>query len=150
MTRNEYDEHQQRLDEQLRAGMELLQAAHRQQVRALDLLWAAGAGEEVPIRRTEEKPSAGKLPAPSPRPARARRRAGELYEEVRALLPQVPEVFDRNHVCDVLGCAPDRTSLLRVFEELAEEGILSVEQRGTGRDPTRYRKRSASVRETQG
>jgi hypothetical protein len=38
MTRDDYEERRKRMDEELRAGIELLQAAHAAQVRALDLV----------------------------------------------------------------------------------------------------------------
>ena len=68
MTREEYEERRRRLDEELRAGRELLEASHRAQVRALDLHWAAEQGSAVPDLPPAEK--------------RPRRPAPELYEAV--------------------------------------------------------------------
>lgn len=48
MTRQEYEERRRRLDEELSAGRELLEASHRAQVRALDLHWAAEQGSAAP------------------------------------------------------------------------------------------------------
>ena len=51
MTHDEYVQRKQRLDEQLRGGIELLQAAHRQQVRALDLVWMTSARRPTRYRK---------------------------------------------------------------------------------------------------
>lgn len=153
MTRAEYDERKRRLDEQLRAGVELLEAAHRQQVRALDLVWMTTADEAVELSwfsaeapsRTESQPAAASSPAPpAPPPKPARRTAGQLSGEVQAAIAQLPEVFDRNDLCRVLGYEPDRGSLYRTLQELVFEDVLVVERFGSGRTPTRYKKVNAS------
>lgn len=140
MTRDEYEQRKQRLDEQLRAGIELLQAAHQRQVRALDVLWMTGGEEGVKIPLLAEAPAAAPLPVPPPAPPRARRGAGELFSEVLEALANVPEVFTRSHVCAQLGYEPDRGSLYRVLQELIAEGFLALQLRGQGRTPARYRK----------
>ncbi|HYN22787.1 MAG TPA: hypothetical protein VE078_17635 [Thermoanaerobaculia bacterium] len=43
MTRDEYERRKGRLEEQLRAGIELMESAYRAQVRALDLVWMVQA-----------------------------------------------------------------------------------------------------------
>jgi hypothetical protein len=137
MTHDEYEQRQRQLDEQLRAGIELLEAAHRQQTRALDLIWRSFSGEEpgvrpgVPVSAEPRRPS--------------RRRAWELAGEIQEALAGVPEVFDRNHVCQALGFEPDRSSLFRALEDLVRNGSLAVEELGSGRTPTRYRKTGAAV-----
>jgi|SRR6185295_5511179 len=147
MTRNEYEQRMQRLDEQLRTGIELLQTAHRQQVRALELVWTTSAEEDAEIPKAGVRPAAQPIARAPARPPR--RRAWELYNEVRGVLARVPEVFDRNHVCEQLGYEPDRGSLHRVLQELIAARILSLEARGEGRTPTRYRKTNASPREAE-
>jgi len=47
MTRDDYEERRKHLDEGLRAGIELLQAAHAAKVRALDLVWMS-SGDQAP------------------------------------------------------------------------------------------------------
>jgi hypothetical protein len=145
MRRDEYEERKQTLDEQLDAGIELLRAAHRQQVRALDLIWMTTAEEDggvsVPGETPAAIPAAEAAPESMPEAAPApRRRAWELYGEILDALEHVPEIFDRGHVCERLGFEPDRGSLYRAFQELVEEGILSVHAKGEGRHPTRYKK----------
>jgi hypothetical protein len=152
MTREEYDERRRRLDEQLRAGVELLEAAHRQQVRALDLVWMTTAEGDVELRRfpaAAPSPSVAQTavaaPAPPASPPKPRRRsAGQLQGEVRSVLPGLPELFDRNDVCRVLGHEPERGTLYRVLQELQDEGLIGTEHAGSGRTPTRYRRLRAS------
>lgn len=70
----------------------------------------------------------------------ARRSLGQVYADVEAALPQLPEVFDRNHVRQRLGYEPDRGALYRVLNELVAEGSLRVEARGGGQTPTTHRR----------
>src|SRR4029450_5253976 len=123
------------------------QTAHRQQVEALDLLWSTGAEEGEDPAAAELRPAAPFQPASAQpqAPARPRRRrAWELYGEVRGVLGKGPEVFDPNHICEQPGYEAERASLFRTLEQLRDEGILARESWGTGRTPTRYRKRKAS------
>jgi hypothetical protein len=129
MTRDEYEASKARIEEHLRAGVELLQAVYRQQMEALELVWAAGTEEPAAIVPA----GAQEIPAP-------RRRAGELYNEVVEAILNVPEVFHRGHVCDQLGYQPDRGSLFRALREMVEEGLLAIQSRGDNRRPTLYRR----------
>lgn len=140
MTHDEYEQRKRRLEEELRAGVELLEAAHRHQLRALHLVWAAAGGEGVEI-----PPPAATAPAPPVAPPQPIRRGPwELLDDVRNALAEVPETFDRNDICRVLGYEPDRGSLYRTLLELENDGILSVQHRGEGRLPTRYRRTGSS------
>ena len=127
MNREEYEERRRRLDEELRAGMELLEASHRAQVRALELHWAAEEGSAVPV------------PGPPPE-KRPRRPALELYETVLERLGDLPEVFTKEDLCRALGETPDRRALYRVMTDLAREGWVRIEERGAGRVPSSYRR----------
>jgi hypothetical protein len=145
MTRNQYEQHKQRLEEQLRAGIQLLENAYQAQVRALELVWMlqaeAGGGLEAFVSpEPAPSPSPAKQETPPP-PSRPRRRGtGELEEDVRAVLPRLPETFTRRDVCDALGFEPDRGSLYRILQDLAREGNLRVESVGAGQTPTIYRR----------
>ncbi|HSS52673.1 MAG TPA: hypothetical protein VLX28_27345 [Thermoanaerobaculia bacterium] len=143
MTQDEYERRKQRLAKELQDGMEMLEAAHRCQLRALELVWAATGGDGMAILTSVMTPAAPPEPA-APVPAApsrpARRKAGELIEGVRIALTQVPEVFDRNDICQALGYDPDRGSLYRVFRELQAEGSMVVESDGSGSAPTVYKK----------
>ena len=71
---------------------------------------------------------------------RRRQKAGELYHDVLAALPGLPEPFTQSNVCQAIGYAPDRGSLYRVLQELRIEGSLAIQSSGSGSQPTRYRK----------
>lgn len=140
MTRNEYEQRKRRLDDQLREGVELLKAAHRQQMRALELVWMTMAEEDpaLPQAPPQEAAVDRQAPAPAEPPRPVRRRAGQLNEEVEGILDALPEVFDRNDVAEALGYEPDRGSLYRVLQDLARSGVLAVEKAGAGKVPTTY------------
>jgi hypothetical protein len=144
MTRNEYETQLRQLDEQLRQGIELLQTAHRQQVRALEMVWhLSGEGESgMPLAAGTAAPPT-RAAAPEP-PAKPRRKAAdELLDEILRVLPDLPEVFDRNQIGERLGYTPDRGSIHRVLRELVAEGVLAMVSFGQGRVPSRYRKAQA-------
>jgi hypothetical protein len=140
MTQNEYEHYRRRLDEQLASGIELLKAAHAQQVHALELVWKMGSSEE-PVRAAAPAPEAPRAAAAPARPSRtARRKAWELINAIEDALPGLPEVFDRRAVIQALGYEPDRGSLYRALQELSYEGVIVQEEIGGGRVPTTYRK----------
>jgi hypothetical protein len=147
MTRDEYEKRNRRLEEELRAGVELLETAYRHQVRALQLVWAAAGGDvEIPpsvVATFPGGPAAAApafpaLPAAPPQPAR--RGSWDLYNDVQDALDEAPEVFDRNDICRILGYEPNRGSLYRTLQELIQDGDCALEERGSGKMPTRYRK----------
>jgi hypothetical protein len=147
MTRDEYEQRQRRLEEELRAGVALLETAYRHQVRALQLVWTAAGGDvEIPPSvvaafpgvPASAAPGFPALPAAPPQPAR--RSAWGLFNDVQDALDEAPEVFDRNDICRILGYEPNRGSLYRTLQELIEDGACALEERGTGKVPTRYRK----------
>jgi len=141
MTREQYEQRKQRLDEQLRSGIELLEAAHRQQVRALEMVWSMSAEEALPSRVPAAEAASLRSVPGAPAPSRPRRRdAGELEDEVEAALADLPEEFDRNDMCRALGYEPERGSLYRVLEALRMDGRIAIRSAGSGRTPTRYRK----------
>ena len=137
MTREEFEERRRRLDEELRAGVELLEASHRARVRALEHLWTEEGGASEPQPLT--KPA---LPAAKPR-----RPAWQLHNAVVRALEHLPEVFSKDDLCRVLGETPDRRALFRVMQDLILEKRLEIAERGSGRFSTSYRqlRRSADV-----
>jgi hypothetical protein len=149
MTRNEYELHKRRLEEQLRAGIQLLETAYQAQVKALDLVWmlqVEAAGELKALVSSPEPapmPSPPKEETPAPSSPPRRRSIGGLEADVRAALPHLPERFTRRDVCSALGYEPDRGSLFRILQELVQEGSTRVETVGTGQIPTVYRKTGA-------
>jgi hypothetical protein len=132
MTRDEYERRKRRLEEQHREGVALLEAAYRQQLRALELVWMTN--EEVLPAPPPEAPAP---PPPSPPP---RRPAWALIEDLERVLPGLPETFDRNDVCRAIGYEPDRGTLFRILQDLVVDGVLVLQQRGSGKHPSVYRK----------
>jgi hypothetical protein len=136
MTREDYEEQKRRLAEQHRALLEMVETAHQTQLRALEIVWRMMSGEgtaEVP------RPAAA-APLSSAPPARRRQKAGELYHDVVAALPGLPDLFTQSDVCAAIGYTPDRGSLYRTLQELREQGSLAVQSSGSGSQPTRYRR----------
>lgn len=140
MTRDEYEARKRRLEQELRAGTELLQAAFQTQLRALEMVWMAFSGE--PVSTPAPAPPAPPAPEAVPAVPPKRRSLGQLHADVSAALPELPEVFDRNHVLQRIGYEPDRVALYRVLNELVTDGNLLVEERGGGQTPTKYRRTS--------
>lgn len=139
MRRDEYEQRKQRLETQLREGIALLESAHRQQLRALELVWMTTAEEDLALGAA---PAAAVPVAPAPP---SRRTPWEIIQDLAAALPKVPEVFDRNRLHEALGYEPDRSSLHRILQQLVGNGNLKVERPGRGRVPTAYRKTGADV-----
>lgn len=135
MTRDEYEARKRRLEEELRSGMELLQAAFQTQFRALEMVWMGASGETV------STPQAAAVPPPAPEAKRpARKSIGEVYTDLVAALPSLPETFDRGDICRAIGYEPDRVALYRLLKELVQDGKLRVQVRGEGRKATKYRR----------
>ena len=136
MTRDEYDARKRRLEEELRSGMELLQAAFQTQFRALEVVWMGASGEPVAMPRAA--PATAAPPPEEKRPAR--RSVGEVYTDLVTALPSLPETFDRGDICRAIGYEPDRVALYRLMRELVQDGTLRVQVRGEGRKATKYRR----------
>ena len=146
MTRNQYEQHKQRLEEQLRAGIQLLESAYQAQVRALELVWmlqAEAGGEALVSPQPAAAPSPAKQKTPLASNQPRRRGIANLEVDVRAALPQLPETFTRRDVCRALGYEPDRGSLYRILQELVQKGSIGVQSVGEGQKPTVYRKAGA-------
>jgi hypothetical protein len=139
MTREVFERRKQKLEEELQSGIELLQAAHRVQMRALEMVWMLAAEEAGEVSR----------PVPAPREPREPERAStrdqskglaEVEEDLRAVREQLPDVFDRSDVVQALGYEPDRRMLYKLLQGMLRAGELVLEVRGLGRTPSRYRK----------
>ena len=101
MTRDDYEERRKHMDEERRAGIELLQAAHAAQVRALDLVWMS-SGDQAPA----VAPPPGEPMAPSALQAPAKKKRqpiGQLYEGVCAA---VAACFASCRSCWRRSCSP--------------------------------------------
>ncbi|MEO6194223.1 MAG: hypothetical protein ABIS20_14540 [Thermoanaerobaculia bacterium] len=137
MTREDYEEQKRRLAEQHRALLEMVETAHQTQLRALEIVWRmmSGEGSAEPL-----PPRAAAAPPPAAAPARRRQKAGELYHDIVAAFPRLPESFTQADVCGAIGYTPDRGSLYRVLQELRQQGHLARQSSGSGNQPARYRR----------
>ena len=144
MTRDEYERRKQRIEEQLRAGIALMESAYQAQIRALDLVGMVQA-EEAP------RSSQGSQASPAQQPLRPpdkppRKRAPEVDDDIRAAFARLPESFTRGDVCEILGYEPERGALYRSLQLLTRSGALRVESPGRGQRATIYRKTGADLR----
>ncbi|HTG34301.1 MAG TPA: hypothetical protein VLB76_15340 [Thermoanaerobaculia bacterium] len=142
MTREDYEEQKRRLAEQHRALLEMVETAHQLQLRALEIVWRMMSGEgtaEALPPPVVPRPAAAAPLSPAP-PARRRQKAGELYHDVLAALPGLPDPFTQSDVCGAIGYTPDRGSLYRTLQELRIQGSLAVQSSGSGSQPTSYRR----------
>jgi hypothetical protein len=148
MTRDEYEERKRRIEAHHRFSSELIDAARQQELRALELVWMTTAegsfGRSLPRMPSEEAILLSVSSAPPGKgtpPAKAPRRAlWEVVEKVVEVLPGLPELFDRNDICQAIGYELDRGTLFRVFERLVDEGRVKRVTRGEGRIPSQYRR----------
>jgi hypothetical protein len=132
----EYRRLRRQLDEELRAGIEMLRTGHRAKVEALEALWIEPA-VEVPAA----EPATRETSVPAARqPPEGRRTPGEIRAEVVAALAKLGEVFEKSDLCRAMGYEPHRSSLHRVIEDMLRDGELETESSGAGRRATRYRK----------
>lgn len=143
MTREQFEARKLRLEEERQAAMDLIQASHDTQLRALEMVWMGFSGEPATMPSPLPPPPP---PAAAPVPVMAapqkppRPHPSQIYQDVTAALLGLPEVFHRNHVCKAIGYEPDRVALYRVLNELVEDGKLSIQVRGEGKKPTQYRR----------
>lgn len=148
MNSHEYETRRRALDEELEAGLELLRAAHRAKVRAIDYVWMTSPENRnllppgaVPSPVGEVSPPAARPVEPtSAAPPRRRWRTVDLQTAIEDALDTLPEVFDRNDLAKALGSTPDRTTVYRILQDMTYEGVLAIEERGGGRTATRYRR----------
>jgi hypothetical protein len=140
MTREDYEEQKRRLAEQHRALLEMVETAHQFQLRALEIVWRMMSGEGSAETLLPRPVAAPPPTPPAAPPARRRQKAGELYHDVLAVLPQLPDPFTQSDVCGAISYTPDRGSLYRTLQELKELGHLAVQSGGSGNQPARYRR----------
>jgi hypothetical protein len=108
---------------ELRAAIELLESAHRLQVRALELTWT--------MLSQESAAPAAALPAEP--------KVEDSEGDLLTVISRCPDVFDRNDVCRQLGFEPERSTLYRALQALVADGVLTIHERGMGRVPTPLR-----------
>lgn len=151
MDRSEYERRIRTLDERLEASLELVRSAHRVERRALDFLWMTSPGNPGAAGEFLGASPSVSAPAPPPEPRRPRRGRGsrgparwrsvDLSDQILELLPEMPEVFDRDDFLRRMAeNPPERSMLYRVLQQLAWDGRIAMAQPGAGRHPVRYRR----------
>lgn len=130
-----------RLEEQLRADVELLHEAHRVKLRAFETVWRAQAdlAQMPPSPGPGERRPVISLPAATA-PAGKRTEGWSVLYALQEKMDEIPEVFDKNDIARVLGFTPKRATLFRALDELRQEGWIKDESRSEGRQPARFRK----------
>ncbi len=147
MTREQYEQRKRRLEEQLRAGIQLLESACQAQIRALDLVWmlqAEEAGGEAGLVGFSSVARGASGPAPQEGPPAASPSYGEktytARDDIYSSFYRLPQRFTRNDVCTTLGYTPDRGALFRILRELVDLGYIQIAERGGGKRATVYEK----------
>jgi len=126
---NEFERRKRAIEEQLLADIEVLRAAARIKIAALEALASA--------KPRSASPDHAKTPAPSP--AREVRLGGTMHD-IMDTLPQLPEVFDKTDVSRILGFEPNRAALHRACNRLVSQKKIVMEVPGHDRQPTKFRK----------
>lgn len=157
MPTGDYERFRQRLEEQLRADMELLYEGYRAKLRAYETVARLNGELDVepwpPIELARSLPAAGPArlssgspqptaPAPraAPPPTPPRRKAYELFDAITGAFAALPEVFDKRDLGRVLGYMPRRSALHGSLQHFIDDGVIVIEEYGIGTQPTRYRK----------
>lgn len=143
MTREEYERAKQRILDERKAALALMEMAYDAQLRALDLVWSThGQGSFTPAILRKEAETA---PPPPPPVSKLSRRASrispeELANRIVQALDRLPDPFDRNDICNALGLPLNRGLLYRTLQRLTDDGVLQILDRGEGRRAARYRR----------
>lgn len=153
MTSREYERRRRAIEEQCQADLELIQAGCQAKLRALEMVWLHSAGDEEAPRQTAMETVVETIPetvlgeiAPSKTvlsqsqdsgPARG---WGYVLDDVKAVFPNLPELFDKTDLWQAIGYKPSRSTLHRVLDVLKTEGKLAVDFQSQGGRTTLYRK----------
>jgi hypothetical protein len=170
MQHSEYERRRRVLERQLHEDLALIRAGHQAKLRALEMLWLASPALEEAVSELVpsvggdlQREAMDEIPAPPETPTRSETLAldetqretqdpGETQETLRMalpgglltavedVLPQLPEVFDRDDVIAALGFEPRRSTLARALNELLSDQQIKIEQPSGGRRMTIYRK----------
>ncbi len=141
MRSEEYERRRQAVQAQFQADLDLIRAGYEAKLRALESLWlsspagvpAAGVHSETVPSETPPSETLDGVPA------RVSRR-GSVLRDVRAVLPRLPEVFERKDVIQALGYQPPRATLYRVLATLQDEEEITIARAGDERIQTQYRR----------
>jgi hypothetical protein len=143
MTRDEYEQSKARIQTQHRAAVELMDAAFKAQLGALDLVWMiqggqGGAGVAASLGAAAPAAPPSAIPE-APAPPR-RKSSPQVENDIVAAYWKLPETFTLHEVRQVLGYKPQRGALYRALRELEKRGHIRVEQPGSGHRASVYRR----------
>jgi hypothetical protein len=157
MTSREYEQRRRAIEEQCQADLDLIRAGCQAKLRALERVWLHSSGDgETPLPVPSET-VLGKtvlsgilsgtvlretVPSETPDGGAARvSRWGDVLSDVKAVFSDLPEIFDKNDLCQAIGYKPSRGTLLRVLDALQkEEKKVAVAYQSDGGRQTQYRK----------
>jgi len=155
------------LEKQYQEDLELIRDAHHARLRALEMLWigsplsegavteqAPAAGGDLPRQEEAEGPAVksvgtqtesgtqrlGETQTASETQKDPGVVRGRLPQAIRNVLPQLPEIFDRQAVEKALGFAPPRSTLARILRDMWGDNELEIVESTEGRRPTKYRR----------
>lgn len=170
MKSREYERRRRAIEEQLQADLELVRAAYQAKLRALEMMWLhsaesdgeaprneapAGAetpsetvpqgtvssetvpGETVPSETVPSETVPSETRADGP--VRVSRRR-DVLGDVEAVLPDLPELFEKRDLVQALGYEPSRSTLFRALDTLREQGKIEIALYSDGGTRTQYQK----------
>ena len=154
MTQKEYDERRRALEQELEADLALIHAAHEARVRSLDRLrQLATEGNEPgavsgPFTGAQNRPVTLRdtVPPPAAVARKPARPPGAFLSDLDAVLPRLPEVFDKKDVTRLLGYEPTPSTFHRALSRLEEEGAVAVKEHSEGGVHTVYRRLRGAAR----
>lgn len=159
MSTSDYERYRRRLEEELRADVELIYAGYLAKLRAYETV-ARVRGElegDVPLGALtlslppassprEAAPTARRaLAAPAPPPPKKRSKTYEVIEAMEEALEKVDEVFDKVDLCRAMGFQPSHASFHRAINELTRDELVALHEPAYGRRPARFRKLSPAA-----
>jgi hypothetical protein len=121
MTQKEYEERRRALEQELQADLALIHAAHEARVRSLDRLrQLATEGNDPgavsgPFTAAPNRPATPRdaVPPPAAVARKPARPPGAFLNDLDAVLPRLPEVFDKKDVTRLLGYEPSHSTFHR-------------------------------------
>ena len=148
MTQEEYEERRRALEQELQRDLALIHAAHEARVRSLDrlrrLAMEGNESEAVSIPGKEEQDRTGTMgDAVPPAPAASRKPSsppGAFLSDLRDVFSQLPEVFDKKDVVQLVGYEPTHSTFHRALTRLQDEDSVAIEDYSDGAMHTTYRK----------
>lgn len=142
MRHQEYERRRRMLEQHLQADLDLIRAAYAAKLRALEAVWLHSPGEDAPSPVQPEPGIPSETPLSETPPSETVRavRRGDTLQGLRAALPDLPEVFEKEDVFQALGYTPSRATLYRAFQTLQIEKRISIARYSDGGTRTQYRK----------